>query len=280
MKSKIKFISFFLVIAMMLSFCLASCGTPGIEDGTEGDSDIATNGKNDETIDEYKLPLEEGYNQLTIYFKHNGSYDDCDIWMWWGDVAGRGYVMHKCSYGAKAVVNVPEGIEEVGFIVRKSCSDPGGTSWGSAIKDFDADRYVTLTGRETVIYLKSGVEDQFKSDDGGKTLEMIKRFSIASMKGEKTLAYKIAPKVTIKDLSEIKVFEGDREIKIASLSSLGKDMATGTVELAESLDLSKNYTLEIAGYGKKTVIPMEIFDSKYFADNYHYDGNDLGPVID
>ena len=82
MKSKIKFISFFLVIAMMLSFCLASCGTPGIEDGTEGDSDIATNGKNDETIDEYKLPLEEGYNQLTIYFKHNGSYDDCDIWMW------------------------------------------------------------------------------------------------------------------------------------------------------------------------------------------------------
>lgn len=284
MKSKIKFISFLLIIAMMFSFCLASCGTPGIEDGKEGDSDIATedatNGKNDETIDEYKLPLEEGYNQLTIYFKHNGSYDDCDIWMWWGDVAGRGYVMHKCSYGAKAVVNVPEGIEEVGFIVRKSCSDPGGTSWGSATKDFDADRYVTLTGRETVIYLKSGVEDQFKSDDGGKTLEMIKRFSIASMKDEKTLAYKIAPKVTIKDLSEIKVFEGDREIKIASLSSLGKDMATGTVELAESLDLSKNYTLEIAGYGKKTVIPMEIFDSKYFADNYHYDGNDLGPVID
>ena len=55
--------------------------------------------------------------------------------------------------------------------------------------------------------------------------------------------------------------------------------ATGTVEISESFDLSKSYTLEIEGFGKKTVIPMEIFDSKYFADNYHYDGDDLGATI-
>ena len=284
---KIRLISIFLVIAMMLSFCLASCATPDAGDGTEdgtstGDSETKLPWENGGYIppeDEYNLPLEEGYNQLTIYFTHNASYDNCDIWMWWGDVAGRGYVLHKCAYGAKAVVNVPEGIEEVGFIVRKSCSDPGGTEWGSATKDFDADRYVTLTGRETVIYLKSGVEDQFKSDDGGKTLEMIKRFSIASMKSENTLYYSIAPKMTIKSLDDVKVFEGDREVKINSVSSLGREMGTGTIEIAESFDLSKNYTLEIVGFGKKTVIPMEIFDSKYFADNYHYDGDDLGPVI-
>ena len=187
MKKKIRLISIFLVIAMMLSFCLASCGTPDTSDATDGTEDGTSTGDSETKLpwenggyippeDEYNLPLEEGYNQLTIYFTHNASYDNCDIWMWWGDVAGRGYVLHKCAYGAKAVVNVPEGIEEVGFIVRKSCSDPGGTEWGSATKDFDADRYVILTGRETVIYLKSGVEDQFKSDDGGKTLEMIKRF--------------------------------------------------------------------------------------------------------
>ena len=290
MKKKIRLISIFLVIAMMLSFCLASCATPDTSDATDGTEDGTSTGDSETKLpwenggyippeDEYNLPLEEGYNQLTIYFTHNASYDNCDIWMWWGDVAGRGYVLHKCAYGAKAVVNVPEGIEEVGFIVRKSCSDPGGTEWGSATKDFDADRYVILTGRETVIYLKSGVEDQFKSDDGGKTLEMIKRFSIASMKSENTLYYSIAPKMTIKSLDDVKVFDGEREVKINSVSSLGREMGTGTIEIAENFDLSKNYTLEIVGFGKKTVIPMEIFDSKYFADNYHYDGDDLGPVI-
>ena len=296
MTRKIRFISLFIVIAMMLSMCLVSCSTSNTNDntdetkasdtsketegkGTEGSKETENNGKDELPIDEYKLPLEDGYNQLTIYFNHKDKYDNCDIWMWWGDVAGKGYILHKCAYGGKAVVNVPEGIDQVGFIVRKNCSDPGGDSWGSATKDFDADRYVTLEGRETVIYLKSGVEDQFRSNDGGKTLEMIKRFSLASMKSEKTLSYKISPAITIDKLSKVKVFEGDREIKIESLSSLGYASATGNIVLAESFDLSKSYTLEIDGYGSKTIIPMEIFDSKYFADNYHYDGNDLGAVI-
>ena len=297
---KIRIISLFIVLAMMLSMFLFSCGTPETDDGTDAPdtsdtSDISdatddTDGskesedggkkEEDETpVDEYKLPLEDGYNQLTIYFNHNDSYDKCDIWMWWGEVAGKGYLLHKCAYGAKAVVNVPEGIDQVGFIVRKNCSDPGGTEWGSATKDFDADRYVILDGRETVIYLKSGVEDQFKSNDGGKTLEMIKRFSVASMTGEKTLAYKIAPKVKLNNLTDVKVFQGDREIAVTGLSSLGREATNGTVQIGESLDLSKSYTLEISGYGKKTVVPLEIFDSKYFADTYHYDGDDLGAVI-
>ena len=274
MKKIIRFVSLFIVLTMMISMCLVSCGTSDTPDTSD-----STDGKAEAPVDEYTLSLEDGYNQLTIYFKHNDSYENCDIWLWWGDVPGRGYVFRECAYGAKVVVNVPEGIDQVGFIVRKNCSDPGGTSWGSATKDFDADRYVTLEGRETVIYLKSGVEDQFKSNDGGKTLEMIKRFSLASMTGEKSLSYKIAPKITIKDISEVKVYEGDREISVTGLSSLGKESGTGTVQLEQSLDLSKSYTLEINGFGKKTVIPMEIFDSKYFADNYHYDGDDLGAVI-
>ena len=282
---KLKLISLFLVLAMMLSSCLVACGDNSNENPTDATDDTlnSTEGSYDETFDpkdEYKLPLEDGYNQLTIYFNHKDTYDKCDIWMWWGDVAGKGYPLYKCGYGAKAVVNVPVGIDKVGFIVRKNCSDPGGSEWGSATKDFDADRYVILEGRETVIYLKGGVEDQFRSNDGGKTLEMIKRFSLASMKGEKTLSYKIAPQITIDDISKVKVFEGERQIEIKSLSSLGVAASSGNIEIAESFDLSKSYTLEIDGYGAKTVIPMEIFDSKYFADNYHYDGKDLGAVID
>ena len=41
-----------------------------------------------------------------------------------------------------------------------------------------------------------------------------------------------------------------------------------------------NYRLEIEGYGSKAVTPTDIFDSEWFAENYHYDGTDLGATID
>lgn len=68
-------------------------------------------------------------------------------------------------------------------------------------------------------------------------------------------------------------------MKVVGLSSLGKEAAYGDIELEESLDLSGNYRIEIEGYGEKSVIPTEIFDTEYFAENYHYDGSDLGAVI-
>lgn len=229
--------------------------------------------------DEYMLPLEDGYNQLTIYWNYNGTYENCDVWIWWGDVAGKGYTFHECAYGAKMVVNVPEGVSEVGFIVRRDCSEPGGSSWGSATKDYEQDRFVILEGRETVIYLKSGDPSQYKSDDGGKTLTMIKKFSLAGIVDDKKIEFRVTPKVKITSLDMVKVFEGDREIKVKSISTLNKEASSGYIELAESIDLSGNYRVQIEGYGSKAVVPTDIFDSEYFADTYHYDGDDLGAVI-
>ena len=276
MKSTLRLVSLLLTITTVLSLFLASCSNSELPDENTGDG-IKDNRTPRE---EYTLPLEDGYNQLTIYFNHNDTYENCDVWIWWGDVAGKGYILHECEYGAKAVVNVPEGIENVGFIVRKNCSDPGGSSWGSATKDFEADRFAVLEGRETVIYLKTGVEDQFKSNDGGKTLEMIRKFTLASISDENKISYRVTPKMTLTDPGQVKVYEDGREVAISALSSLGKESATGIIELSEPLDLSKIYTVVIDGFGSKTAIPMGIFDSEYFAENYHYDGDDLGAVID
>ena len=74
------------------------------------------------------------------------------------------------------------------------------------------------------------------------------------------------------------MYQGDREIKVTGISTMGRQSKTGYIEVEESLDLSKSYTVNIEGYGETTVIPMGIFDSQYFADNYHYDGTDLGAV--
>ena len=281
MKSvKIRILSLVLLLIMILNVFFVACGEKAPnESGGDPNNDQTPGGDYQMPEDEYKLPLEDGYNQLTIYWRHSGSYENCDVWIWWGDVAGKGYVFHECNYGAKVVINVPEGISEVGFIVRKNCSDPGGSSWGNATKDYEQDRFVVLDGRETVIYLKTGDASQYTSKDGGKTLDMIKKFSLAGMSDVKKIQYLITPKTIISSLDQVKVYEGDREIAVTSVTTLGRQSATGYIEVAEELDLSKSYRVAIEGYGEKTVIPMGIFDSKYFADNYHYDGDDLGAVI-
>ena len=137
MKKSIRLISLLLVLAMCLPLSLFSC---------------------DKKNDEYTLPLEDGYNQLTFYWTYSGGeYSNCDMWRWFPGADGRGYTFHECEYGGKVVINVPEDIAEVGFIVRKNCSNPGGTSWDEATKDYDQDRFAVISGRETVIYLKGAI---------------------------------------------------------------------------------------------------------------------------
>ncbi|MBQ1963145.1 MAG: type I pullulanase [Clostridia bacterium] len=279
MKTNLRILSILLALAMLLGVLLTSCKPSPAE---PSDTGAATAPETDRDIpdEEYELPLEEGYNQLTFYWTYNGTYENCDIWIWWADKPGQGYLFHECAYGAKVVVNVPEGIEEVGFIVRRACSEPGGSAWGSATKDFEQDRFAVIEGKETVIYLKSGVEDQFTSNDGGKTLEMIKKFSMAGMVDSQKLQYRITPKTMITSLDQVKVYEGDREIPVTKISTMGQNAASGYIEVGEALSLSGNYRVSIDGFGEKYVIPTDIFDSDYFAQTYHYDGDDLGAYID
>ncbi len=267
MKSSLRLVSLLLTLLFLLSACTAPKDTAGEPP------------QSDAPKEEYFLPLEDGCNQLTLYWKHSDSYENCDIWMWWGDKAGEGQLFHECEYGAKVVVNIPEDVKEVGFIVRKNCSDPGGSSWGSATKDYDGDRFAIIEGKETVIYLKSGDPAQYTSNDGGKTLQMIKKFSLAGLCDLRKIEYKVSPEACLSDLGQVKVFEGDREIAVTGLSTLGRDASYGYIELGEDLSLSGSYRVEIEGYGSKTVMPTKIFDSEAFAELYHYDG-ELGAILE
>ena len=199
--------------------------------------------------DEYTLPHEEGYNQLTLYWNKTGVVNNPDVWIWLEGAEGKGYILQPCAYGYKVVINVPESVDKVGFIVRTNCSDPGGTSWGEATKDYGEDRYAIIEGKDTVIYLKSGDGNQYTSDDGGKTLTMIKKFSMAGMNDFYTIQYDVTPKVLISDLSQIKLTDGEKEIPITNLTTLGMESNGGRITVGEKLDLSKIYTLEIEGYG-------------------------------
>ena len=285
MKNAKKLIALLLAAVMLFSLILTACGGDTEPTETEPtdtqptETEPVTEPSTEPATEEYTEPIPDGHNQVTFYWYYDGTYENCDMWIWWGDVAGKGYLFHECDYGAKVIVNVPEGIDEIGFIVRRDCSEPGGSSWGSATKDYESDRFAAIEGKETVIYLKHGEAEQYLSNDGGKTLYMAKKFTLAGMADQYKIRYSITPKATISDLSQIKVYEGDREIAVAGVSTLGQESVSGYIETAEPLDLSKTYRVEIAGYGEKTVIPTEIFDSEYFAENFHYDGTDLGAVI-
>ena len=284
MKKTLRILSLMLVTVMVCSCFLSACAQqePAPET-TQPEPSTETTVPEETTAppvqQEYTEPLQDGFNQVTFYWTNPGGYENCDMWIWYEDKPGKGYLFHECDYGAKVIVNIPEGVEEVGFIVRKDCSDPGGSEWGSATKDYEQDRFAPIEGKETFVYLQPGDPNQYVSYDGGKTLEMTKKFTIAGLVDENKIQYKISPKTNIKSLDQVKVFKGDQELTITNISSLGKESASGYIELEEALDLTAEYRVEIQGYGSKVAIPTDIFDSQYFADNYHYDGNDLGAVI-
>ena len=150
-----RILAFALALIMLM---LAGCTQPQLDPSTPGSDPTAPSQVIPE--DEYTLPKEEGYNQVTFYWNYMGDLSNCDVWVWWDGKEGSGYLMHECSYGGKAVINVPEGIQQVGFIVRKDCTEPGGNAWGSATKDWGDDRFAVLEGEETFIYLKEGQEPQ------------------------------------------------------------------------------------------------------------------------
>ncbi len=222
----------------------------------------------------------EGTRQLTLYWTDEGvDYEKCDIWIWFPGKDGSGHLFEKCDYGGKVTIEVPRDVAEVGFIVRRNCSDPGGSSWGNATKDVDSDRFAILTGDVTEIYLKPGDGMQYVSPDGGITLNAIRVFKLAGIVSPSEIRYSISPAVRLQSLDEVHVRLDGKEIAVEKLSSLGNEVNNGVITLAEPLDLACTYTVEINGYGEVAAVPTGLFDSPAFIAEYKYDGDDLGAVI-
>ena len=229
--------------------------------------------------EEYFLEKEPGCRQLTLYWNDpEADYSKCDVWIWFPGKDGGGTLFYPCDYGVKCMVNVPEDVSEVGFIVRKNCSDPGAKSWGSATKDVEEDRFAVMTGTDTKIYLLPGDSMQYTSTDGGKTLNAIRTFTLAGIVSASEIKYFISPACRL-DLDQVHVRQDGKDLNIVKLSSLNNNVVTGTITVEGELDMSKIYTVAIDGYGEIAAVPTDIFDSAAFVRDYTYDGADLGAVI-
>lgn len=252
----------FVALALALVLVLLGCST--MENKEER---IETNVK----------PLElvpDGYNRVVFYWKGAADLATSDIWIWWDGKDGEGYLFEQSDYGFKCAVDVPSEIGKVGFIVRTSCSEPGGSSWGTATKDWSEDRFAFVEGKITEIYLKTGDGLQYSSPDGGKTLNPIKVFVMASMDDFDTVSYSVSPAATFTSTEAFKIKDSNGNyLEIKSVN------ANGTITLANKMALDGHYTLEIEGYGEKEIVPNKIFDTEEFIEEYTYSGNDLGAVI-
>ena len=264
-----------LILVFSILAGLVACGIQASPDDTTPPTTPDT------TIDipEVTLPLEDGYNQVTFYWQYSKSIENTDMWIWYEGKDGKGYVFTPWKNGGKVVLNIPESVTQIGYIVRKDCSDPGGSSWGQATKDYPDDRFLTITDRETVIYLKSGDPQTYTSNDGGNTLIPLTELKSATLTDFNTISYSLNPSTTISALDQVKVYADGTPVTISAISTLGQKAGSGKITLAEEIDLSKTYTLEIEGFGQKSAFPMGIFDCPEFVENYTYNGDDLGAVI-
>ena len=229
---------------------------------------------------EYTLEREAGCNQLSIYWtKDKIDLDTSDMWIWFKGKDGKSYPMHPCAYGAKVVVNVPEDVEEVGFIVRTGCSDVGSSSWGTATKDFDGDRFVKMTGGDVSIFLKSGEETIYYSEDGGMNLQQKLNLKFAGIVAENQIKYTIEPAARLSSLDQVQVKVNGQPVTVEKLSSLNNNVVSGVITTKEPLDITAVCTVSIEGYGEKVAVPTAIFDTPAFEAKYTYSGDDLGAYI-
>lgn len=271
-----------LILGMLFAFCACTSGNGGHtvhedEDGN-GKCDVCgedVSAQSSGSDEEYTIPLEDGKNQITFYYNRSaGNYDKCDIWMWEeGGAEGRGFLLYECEYGAKAVINIDENCARVGFIVRTNCSDPGGTSWGTATKDgTQDDRFVSIKERETFVYLKGGDKKAYSSSDGGKTLVEIKSVDMADLRDLRTVQYAVSSASAMTtEIGSVKLKDGGgNEVKIAEIKSVSKLHAQ--IKTESELSLNKAYTLYVGDLEPVPVVPITYFNSTDFAERYHYEG--------
>ena len=283
-KSYLRILSLLLVLGMV--FGLMACGNGGDTTGTtssssssETTSSSSTESSGSSIEDEYFLPKEDGCNQVTFYWDFDGDLSTAGFWIWYEGGDGAGYLVYPTAFGAKCMINVPTDVTRIGFIACYGCDNLTGGGWIGGTKDYDGDRYLDITGDDMEVYLKSGDGNIYFSNDGGNTLYMDHEIKIAGITSFTTIRYMLNSPVRLTDLSQIKVSVDGQEVEVTRLSSIHNEVNNGIITLAEPVDLTKSYTVEIEGYGTAVAVPTSIFDTQEFIDNYTYDGDDLGATI-
>ncbi len=278
-KRLITFISMLIASVMLASVCLiAGCGGGHTHADTNGD------GFCDECGDPYEEPDVFDGENITVTLYWDGDIAHSDLWLWTasGSVGSETpWPWKPCEYGGYCKVKVPLADGELGFIVRTGTPSsgyaPGGiVSWDGIGKDGSGeDRFVPFSDTyikdgKLDVYLKKGSGTLYTSNDGGKTTSPMKILQLADLTALNTIKFTMTPAMFVTQ-SDVKVTDAEgNEVQIVNVKSQGTTEATLT--MGANLELSKQYSVTLQGYGTSSVVPMTYFSSAKFNDTYRYNG--------
>lgn len=205
------------------------------------------------------------------YYRSDEAYDGWNLWLWPAGEDGSAYEFNgEDEFGKVATYDITVGniSKQIGFIVRHSTKD---NEW--ADKDTQIDRFVDITkAKDGVIdvYVVSGQE----SFDYSKEGVLSQKITYAKIVNETTVKFKLL-KETESELTKLTTISDDsgKTYEVSKVEVTGID---GKITLAEPIEPSGNYRLEIEGSGEYDVIPTNTYSTDEFETKYTYEGTDLG----
>lgn len=214
---------------------------------------------------------------VTIHYRrHDRAYENWSVWIWASGKDGSAYEFtEEDAYGQVCVAEIDTtgDVDQIGFIVRLG-------EWEK--KDIDMDRFVTISEDQTEveIYLLEADESIYESES---EVDLTPKIRSASFPKNKQIDFSVTAPYDNSDetdVSKITVKDQDgKEYEVMKVwSSEAGLISEGTIIMKEELDLGNTYTLEVEGYGDKTVSVGNAFSSTSFEEAYGYDGDDLGAV--
>lgn len=202
------------------------------------------------------------------YHRADGNYTDWSVWLWPTGGEGTDNAFDGTDdFGVYATYEIPAGATEIGYIVRT----PG---WD---KDVDADQFVDiseLASGSVDIYIESGIEGCTK-ELGEDAVIGIKVKNAKYDNETNTVAVTMTGEIS-GDLNGIFAVAGKAgDVEVTSVTE-GENFVY-TLELADTLVISKSYTLTYEGNVISINMP-NVYSTDEFEAEYTYTGDDLGAV--
>ena len=228
---------------------------------------------------------------LTVHYNRvNGDYTGWNVFVWKNMISGTDGASASSKFDqpddafgkvSKITVTGMKGFDNLGIIVRLSNSTNDwvkkdtGSGWAN-----NGDRFVTNfdANGNAEIWLKEGDETIYnKAPVVAPSTPKILSATVTSIN---TLSVNLNTNFKLSGTPgegfTVTGSKGEAKIDAVTLPAGKTEFSIVNIKLAQDLDVSQSYTVSHTSLGSAWVNATSLFDTKWFADNYTYTGNDLG----
>ena len=214
------------------------------------------------------------------YFRYDNQYEEWNVWSWNAGKEGTVYQFvadsGDYSYGG-VVAELPASASKVGFIIKTG----EGNTWDK--RDIGTDRFINTTGSLMHVYVLEGTEEfGIGLENAPKKVDKI---ATAFWADEKTITYTVtSQEYNESDIKVIAISKSGSEYLFPHTSVDKYETFGGQIHFSRRIDYSYSYKVLCKfGDGPEIATPIGlngVYDTAGWADEYNYDGDDLGVTFD